>query len=805
MPGKKSTVPTFEVKSILQNLEFLLTRLKDLEATWLEIRNKIPPIKLLSYKKSKCDQSDDFYNSAVALFDIIRFLQYGVKDNAGCAQYYWSSEEKFCKISTNDHHAEFLRGHCSKDYVQHQLKNFSKLFKNDPKQRKNSDFREHTKITKETFQLQLDDAGQRLAQCEFALKNLVSERYNHELSQDMVNYHSRGRKDLRLCYVAYQKFQASKFKNNGNNDKGYADGMKLSDKAIGNSEQNYDEVIVHARGKRKIVLDNESDDGSRKQSRSSDDESDDGSRQQSRSSGGEKGHEISPVLGKRTIDSTNDGSRKEVQDGAQMVQNSSSSSPSCSPGGKKTKVSSIDGKDAVTKETSPSPSSSSSLVDKKKEAEPFKVDFGLYNDSDDEDGAEVGATVDVNISDGVSSNLEVVPDDEFVKKCMEMVQETKFDMILSMNNKLSLSISKGIEKLAGDIPMSSIGFAIASKNDNFSAIEVLQAQTTVCSKYQVLQDIIVDQLLHDPTSIPFDSSIEQNKYLSSSLIGYGQECKKIAKITLENMLAYTEKFGVSLNESEMDAMKLKLTKMNKSTARSLNGFVSYIMRDFVKRSLEKGKEFVLGHLDDIASCRLVLKNCKDPRNNMVSILDSISDLEDKIKETGKELLKDVIHRSDNPSNALQTVEQINLQPTKDVNHREDDYEGNNEDLINLCNTVLGALPSPPAVLYNDGLNMEKRKEARKQPTALTEDRQVKFTITSPRTTKRIDCYTREVKDALTSAEFFDDLKAFKAQHGKNFLVYDGNGAISDVDDDEFKMLNYPEADNVKFYFTLFIF
>ena len=101
MPGKKSTVPTFEVKSILQNLEFLLTRLKDLEATWLEIRNKIPPIELLSYKKSKCDQSDDFYNSAVALFDIIRFLQYGVKDNAGCAQYYWSSEEKFCKISTN--------------------------------------------------------------------------------------------------------------------------------------------------------------------------------------------------------------------------------------------------------------------------------------------------------------------------------------------------------------------------------------------------------------------------------------------------------------------------------------------------------------------------------------------------------------------------------------------------------------------------------------------------------------------------------------------------------------------------------
>ena len=82
-----------EVESIKTNFATLIARVEVVQKTWIKIKNDIPTRAIDSLRKLHSDQQDKTYLSAVALFDIIRFILYGVKENSGCAEYLDTSRE----------------------------------------------------------------------------------------------------------------------------------------------------------------------------------------------------------------------------------------------------------------------------------------------------------------------------------------------------------------------------------------------------------------------------------------------------------------------------------------------------------------------------------------------------------------------------------------------------------------------------------------------------------------------------------------------------------------------------------------
>ena len=68
------------------------------------------------------------------------------------------------------------------------------------------------------------------------------------------------------------------------------------------------------------------------------------------------------------------------------------------------------------------------------------------------------------------------------------------------------------------------------------------------------------------------------------------------------------------------------------------------------------------------------------------------------------------------------------------------------------------------------------------------------------TKKKVYCFTNEVFKSLKIGELFLDLNLFEKKYGGEFEVHEENGDIGTFDTEEFKLFNYPDDDDIKFFF-----
>ena len=642
-----------EVESIKTNFATLIARVEVVQKTWIKIKNDIPTRAIDSLRKLHSDQQDKTYLSAVALFDIIRFILYGVKENSGCAEYYWTPQEKFGRIPTSDVHASFQRSHCSTDYVEYQKQEIAKRLKSISN--KDPNFSKHTLVhysglKLSAFNAQLDSAIENLNVIHTALLKLVRDRYESTIVNELVEHSIRcqdnsqyRQKFHRSCYNVYKEYENTEIVAVSRQRKPSVGKPVLVSEAMdaSNKKSNKRKSNIFSDDEGEATYPEIGDVGSAtKKGRSE-------KRKSTTILSDDEGEATYPEICDMGT-ATKKGRSEEIYKETNAGDKGESDNPEIILSENETYR--LTSRDLLLHD-----SDTDLLVPEKSVAENNKLPHTTVIDLRLDDGPEVDIPEDT-IVDSRVEKLESGLDSKWTVE----LENAKSELVLSFKDMLSISISGSIQTVAQLVPISSIDFAITAKefqpNQAITSTEdaflsVLKHTGTTASKYGELQTLIVKALLNDPTCIKFDE--HEYEYLSEALISYGSQCKAFAKITMKT---FEKQYP---DGPDLKKLKADLNQTNQSIAKNLNGFVAYIMREFVKGSMEKGEEFIEKHLNAVASCEFVYLEVKESRNNM----DKIVHDKDKIKDVKDNILRKIKSSSaiGHQSNKLK-IKDVSLPP-----------------------------------------------------------------------------------------------------------------------------------------------
>ena len=814
-------IPSVQMESIKKNYDTFLARAKNLDRTWINIKKDYPKSSQLTFNSNTIDIPDKFYRSALALADIIDFNQYGLKEKCGCARYYWSHDEEFDIIPTNDQHKDFHRSHYSHDFIDYQKKQINVALQNlEPKTRKLT-LNHYMGISKRDFEATLDSASQTLDTIHTALIKLVKERYSSKLITNLIDMHHDRRANSAeggFHLECWEQYKLHAAQTDQAPTKKRKKGPETVETAVLVSEISKTVVPPVVTKKRKYVITDNDESPVSKQVQRQKISVEDLQKNQVQTSSLFLASVASPV---NVVESN-------VVESSRNTRSANTSNQGLSPQLVTAEEVDhiVDSKDDDSERYDPNSGQEQSTI--VKDFGNLKSSHTYFVDLLNEDGPE---EVDVPEDTIAESKLEKLSEDPVVADWKKKLEITKTDLVLSFKDMLSISVDRSCNTVAQSVPITSIGLDVKTKDSNIvsmehAALTVLRNQGAAATKYDTLKNFIVGMLLNDPKSIKFNE-IEYD-YLSENLISYCGQCKNLAKITVTNLS--------QLYPNDADIVKLKkdLYQANQTIQKSLNGFVFYIMSEFYEGAIDKGEKFVAEHLAAVASCRFACREVL-PRCNM----DDIKHEKIKIDEIGEEILREMhgssstaIGQSNKEGKKFFPTSVTSEAPTVLVNKLSssisentpatsskvqvlDDYDGELNDLMALCAEVQRAVlihtGSPHGVtrdshIGTDADDLHSQLRYAEDADVFSPKSVLLFVITAnakrhidPDIVKQVHCFTTEVFKSLKDGEFFFEFPQFKEKYEGQFEVYE-HSAVSMMDPTEFKLFNYPDDVDIERYF-----
>jgi len=814
----------FEVESIKTNFAAIIARVEVVQETWNKIRNDFPQRSAQSVSKLLSDKKDRHYNSAVALFDIIRFLHYGVREHSGCAQYYWTPEEKFGLIPTGDIHAKFQRSHCSFDYVEYQKKQITHRL-----------LKQYTGFRRDAFEAQLESASGALDTIHTALIKLLKSLYQAKLVNELTDHSIRchdtseyRKKFHKSCYDEYKRYELDKPTKASTaiatKPLQYPNAYKVNTALVPKTMN-----VSNKKRRKNVICDDEDEEDEIVETGESETDLPSNKRRRTEEEQLKTQNHDEATYPQIVVDA--EVSHEEKLDNGKKMTEDAATYPQIIGGGKegsakKKKRADLDDSD----DSDDSNDSDSSYSGDGKEDSVVATGDKSVAKTEVELKLPHTTVVDLHFEDGPAVDM---PEDTIVDKRVEKLSEdvlyanwkvklenAKSDLVLSFKDMLSISISGSCQTVAPLVPISSINLGIKTKDvqpnitreDAF--LQVLNQTGLTASKYNELQTLILKALLNDPTSIRFCE--HEYEYLSEGLISYCSQCKEFAKITMTSLVNNYP------DDPDMDKLTAALYQANQSIVKTLNGFVAYIMRDFVKGSIEKGVEFIEKHLNAVASCNFVYLEVGTSRRNLENIVHD----KNKIKEVGENILREIKELSSSAighqsskklknvllpppplliKTATTTKTTTNIESSKQ-SHVVDDYDGEVDELIALCDKVQrAALTTNYADSQIDVMSVGDESST-DDADFVSQKSGLLYIITAyakrhiKDTKKEVYCFTNEVFKSLKAGEFFSDITLFEQKYVGDFEVHEENGDKGTLDSEEFKLFNYPDEDDIEFFF-----